>query len=333
MNKKYPFIWLTAVILTIGAVFLYLNFTSSWQEKKYAVTIAVSKSPLSAPFYVAQSINAFDNTCVSVDYDEVIGGQLAFLKVINSEVDFGTSSDSVMAFQSIENENFVTHAVFVQSDNDVKLISRLSANVNSPIDLKGMNIGVTKGSASEYFLSTLLAIEGLSIEDINLIHYPPEQLIQGLSNHEVDAVVPWEPFVFEGVEQLQDQIKIHHTKNLSTLSFNLLSKKADNLLVEKAACVIQGLKVAIDYIASNPEESKKIIIEQLNLSPAFIDWVWPDYIFKLSLNQSLILSIESQAKWAIEMKKHKQYKPLNFNSFVDIRAMLRVKPQVVNIPL
>jgi ABC-type nitrate/sulfonate/bicarbonate transport system substrate-binding protein len=295
-------------------------------------TIAVSKTPLSTPFYVAKAINAFDNTCVSVEYIDVVGGQMAFAKVMSGDVDLGTSSDSVIAFQSLTKNRFVTHAMFVQSDNDVKIITRTSENINSAIDLKGKKIGVTKGTASEYFLSTLLALDGLTTEDVQLIHYRPEQLITGLINNEVDAIAPWEPFVFRAAELFDEQIKIHQTKSLNTLSFNLISQTSDSLFIEKTTCVLQGLNKAIDYIASYPEKSKKIVMAELSLSPEFINWVWPDYIFKLGLNQSLIFNIKSQATWAVETQMSEYSKIPHIEDFVDSRAMLQVDPYSVNIP-
>jgi len=341
LNSKHSFVSFITILIIVGIGVFYFNLQNLSSQEKYPVTIAVSKTPLSTPFYVAKSINAFDDTCVKVEYSDVMGGQIAFEKVMNGKVDFGTSSDSVIAFKSLTQQSFVTHAMFVQSDNDVKLITRSSDQIKSIMDLKGKKVGVTKGTASEYILSTLLAIEGLTMEDVELYHYKPEQLIQGFSNGEVDAIVPWEPFVFQASQLLGSKIKIHDTKSLSTLSFNLISQTAsgdlvDRELVEKATCVIQGLYTAINYIASNPTESKKIVIDELNLDPAFIDWVWPDYIFKLGLNQSLILNIKSQAVWAVEtqMREFTELKGVpNSERFVDSRALLQVEPGAVNLPL
>lgn len=309
----------------------YSNLQYFGGQDRYPVTIAVSKTPLSTPFYVAKAIDAFDDTCVKVNYLEVIGGQKAFEEVMNGTVDFGTSSDSVIAFQSLTQHSFVTHAMFVQSDNDVKLITRASDNIESFIDLKGKKIGVIKRTASEYLLSTVLAIEGLTLEDVELYYYKPEQLIQGFRDGEVDAIVPWEPFAFQASKLLGDAVTTQDTKNLSTLSFNLISQTADSLLVEKATCVIRGLQTAIDYIASNPKESKSIVIESLKLDPSFIDWVWPDYIFKLGLNQSLILNITSQAAWAVETQISEYQELPTSANFVDSRALLQVEPGAVNI--
>lgn len=333
MSKKLYLFIISTLAITVGAILLNFIFQQFKPIKKHSVSIAVSKTPLSAPFYVAKSINAFKNTCVNVEYDSVIGGQRAFAKVINGEVDFGTTSDSVIAFKSLAKKSFVTHAMFVQSDNDVKLMTRSSDKIKSVIGLQGRKIGVTKGTASEYFLSVLLAIDGLTMEDVKIYHYKPEQLTNGFIVNEVDAIVPWEPFAFNAAQLLTSQIKINDTKNLSTLSFNLISKNADSLLVDKAKCVLQGLSTAIEYITAYPEKSKKIVIDELKLESSFINWVWPDYIFKLGLNQSLILSIKSQAAWAIEMQMSEYNTMPNIDDFIDRRAMFIVDSDAVNIPL
>jgi len=333
LSRKLTILLITKLTIIVGIVFLYFKYQHFWQQEKHAISIAVSRTPLSTPFYVAMSIGAFKDTCVTVEYNEVIGGQMAFAKVVNGEVDFGTTSDSVIAFQSLAKKSFVTHAMFVQSDNDVKLMTSPSDKMKSVIELKGKKVGVTKGTASEYFFSSLLAIDGLTIEDVELYHYKPEELINRFINNEVDAIVPWEPFVYNAKQLLDEQIKIHDTKSLSTLSFNLISRSADSLLVEKAKCVIQGLSKAIEYIASHPEKSQKIVMDELNLTPSFIDWVWPDYIFKLGLNQSLILSIKSQATWAVEMQMSEHSEIPNIDAFIDSRAMLQVDPGAVSIPL
>jgi sulfonate transport system substrate-binding protein len=330
--KKALTLSLVILLVFISTALLYLNFESRWQQRKYSVIIAVSKTPLSTPLYVAKAIGAFDGTCVNVEFDEVLGGQKAFAKVMSGEADFGTSSDSVIAFQSLASRAFVTHAMFVQSDNDVKLITRSSEKINSTIDLKGRKIGVTKGTASEYFVSTLLALDGLTTQDVELYHYKPEQLVDGFINNEVDAFVPWEPFGFRSIQLLTDKVNVHKSKSLNTLSFNLISATADNLLVEKAKCIIQGLSISIDYITSHPEESKKIVMDDLKLSAEFINWVWPDYIFKLGLNQSLILSVQSQAVWLVETHMSQYNEMPHVEHFIDSRAMLQVTPNAVNIP-
>ncbi len=332
MTNRQLITYFLPLVLFASIVILYVNSKAFLPLEKHSVSIAVSKTPLSAPFYVAQAINAFDDTCVKVEFDEVLGGQVAFAKVLSGEVDFGTTSDSVIAFQSLTKKSFVTHTMFVQSDNDVKLLSRPSAQISSATDLKGKRVGVTKGTASEYFLSMLLALEGLTTEDVNLHHYQPDQLVDGYINNEIDAMVPWEPFAFQSIQLLEKEVKVHDTKSLNSLSFHLISQAADRVQVEKAKCIIQGLNTAIDYIAAKPRLAKKIIIEKLQLSDDFIEWVWPDYIFKLSLNQSLVLSLKAKSTWLVATQMSQFNGAPKLEKFIDTRALLQVQPGAVNIP-
>lgn len=332
MGKNILILALFGIFVSV-LVFLYSNSQHLWKKNQYPIVIAVSKTPLSSPFYVAKAINAFDSTCVSVTFEQVIGGQAAFAKVMSGEVDFGTSSDSVIAFQSLLQKQFVSHAMFVQSDNDVKLLSRSSSNIVKISDLKGKRIGVTKGTASEYFLSTLLALHGVSIDEVEIQDFKPEELSSAFINNVVDAIAPWEPFAYQSAQQLLNEVVVHDTKNLNTLSFNLISKQADNYTVEKAKCILEALNTAINFMALKPKEAQEIVIKELGLAPDFIRWVWPDYIFKLALNQSLMLSIKSQAAWVNETQMMNLKTPPNINEFLDSRAMLQVDPLAVNISL
>ena len=315
------------------AALVYVSIWPFWQAEKQAVTIAVSKTPLSTPFYVAQSIDAFRDTCVDVEFEHVIGGQMAFSKVVSGEADFGTTSDSVIAFQSLAKRQFVSHATFVHSDNDVKLLSRPSAQIKTIADLRGKRVGVTKATASEYFLSSLLAMNGMSVTEVELVHFKPEDLITAYLNKDVDAIVPWEPFAYKSVHLLANEINLHDTKNLNSLSFNLISQQADKLTIDKATCVIEGLAKAIDFISSKPNEAQQIVIDQLGIEAEFIDWVWPDYIFKLSLNQSLLLSIKAQALWLVESQISDHNQLPQFNHYIDSRALLQVDPGAVTLSL
>lgn len=332
LNIKYALLFL-GLLAVSGGYLMYSNYQETWQIKKHPVSIAISKTPLSTPFFVAESINAFQDTCVNVKYVDVIGGKNAFNKVMLGETDFGTSSDSVLAFQSLTKNTFVTHAMFVESDNDMKLLTHKKDNIVSVSQLVGKNIGVIKGTSSEYFLSTLLAIEGLTTKDVNLSYFNPTQLTEYFIRNELDAVVHWEPFAFNIVQLLEDQVNIIETKNFHTLSFNLVSKIPDKLLLEKATCILQGLNTAIEYIASFPEKSKIIVMNKLNLDLSFINWVWDDYIFKLSLNQSLRLNIKSQVVWVIETQMSEYNDMPNIDAFLDRRAIMQVDPGAVNIPL
>ena len=63
---------------------------------------------------------------------------------------------------------------------------------------------------------------------------------------------------------------------------------------------LRSLGMAADYIATNPAESQAIIQKRLNLSDAYMTSVWPENHFFHSLDQSLVLAMEDEARWMIK---------------------------------
>jgi len=319
------------IALLLGLFFLVGNWSAIFNQTSPAVTIAVSKTPLSAPIYVADQKGFFDSRCAEVSLREVIGGNRSFESMISGEADFATSSDSVIVFKGLVRSDFVNLASFVQSDNDVKFIALESSGINFSQDFKGRNVGVTKGTAGEYFLSTYLALGGLSHDDINLFYLPPEKMSSALESEEVDVIAAWEPYAHKTLKSLKGRAKVLSSKNLYTLTFNLLTAKgASEGLSRSSICVLTGLKKAIDFIAVNPEETQKIMVQRLELEPSFISWVWQDYIFKLDLGRSLLMNLESQADWAVKANLVKAKQLPDFKEYLEPEPLTKVDPFAVN---
>lgn len=321
------------LFLLIAVCLLYAAcLDQTVDSDKILVKIAVSQTPLSAPFYIAQKMKYFEESCVNVTLEETIGGKQNFEKVINGEADFGTSSDSVIVFKSLNKDKFSTLTTFVQSDNDVKIITLDNSNIHTSKDLIGKHIGLTKGAAGEYLLSTYLAIGGVNINQVTIKNIAPNELLRALLDKEVEVIVPWEPYAYQSIHNSSNRTRALNTKNLYTLTFNLISKKIKNeLQLKSAECVIAALDKAINYIAAHPQESQKILVDHLQLDRAFIKWLWPDYIFKLSLNRSLLMSLKSQALWKIETGMVSSADIPDYKQIIDPRALQRVDGESITI--
>ena len=296
------------------------------------LSIAVSRTPLSTPIYIADEMGYFEDAGIRVVLDEVIGGYRSFQAVSEGRSDLGTSSGSVMMFAGMRGDDYVNLGAFVQSDNDLKLISHRDAKVTRMEDLADKKIGVIKNTASDYFLSILLAIANIDTRSVQLIELKPEEMPDALADGRVDAISVWEPYGFYAIQNLEQKARVLNTKNLFTLSFNLTTKKgyADQHQAELQQ-VFKALNQATEFIAEHPEETRMIIRSRLNQQQKFIDWIWPDYLFKLALNRSLVLSLENQARWAIDSGLTNKQNIPTFEENIDKRALMTVLPEAVSL--
>lgn len=101
--------------------------------------------------------------------------------------------------------------------------------------------------------------------------------------------------------------------------------QASNQLLEHRK-VLTALADAIRYIAKNPEEVQKITAQQLKRNPSAIAYGWDDYVFKLSLSNALISTLENEARWAVKQRRVTSETIPDYRTFIDDTALSTTEP-------
>ncbi|NVK41374.1 MAG: ABC transporter substrate-binding protein [Oceanospirillaceae bacterium] len=322
-----PAMLLLAISLTVlGIAYVLLRQPSTPLAK---LSIAVSRTPLSTPIYVAAAKGFFRQQGLDVALDEIIGGNRAFDRMIEGHADLATSSDSVVIFRSFQRRDFVVLASFVTSDNDVKLLASADGPLRDADDLANSRIAVTPQSASEHFLHNVALMHGIGSETIDTLDVNPEDMDAGLLENNIQALSTWEPYGYTIARELGEKAVVLPTRGLHSTSFNLIATEAT--LQGKREFLVAAMRAidqAIDFMHQNPKQAQAIIRQQLDLETGFVDWVWPDYNFRLGLPSSLLISLDSGARWALN-NGHVEPQPLpDFRELLDGSLLQQVIPAV-----
>lgn len=239
----------------------------SCQSHVRQIIIAVSVTPLSAPIIIADKQGYFANQGLDIRLDQYIGGMRTAKAMFESKADFATSSEVVVMFNSFTQNDFYIVSTFVESDNDVKLLTSKKTGIRSVTDLNNRRIGTINGTSSaHYFLDQVLLINGIDTGGKDIVKINPEDTSKVLLNRQVDAVASWEPFISMARSELgKNAVIVPHDK-MYTETFNLIVKKdfvrKNPGVVEK---ILTALKQAVDYISQN-ERLPRIR--------------WPDFLIK-----------------------------------------------------
>jgi NitT/TauT family transport system substrate-binding protein len=94
---------------------------------------------------------------------------------------------------------------------------------------------------------------------------------------------------------------------------------------------MKSLAQAEDYLISHPDETKAIVRERMNIDNAYMEVVWPRYQISLSLDQSLILAMEDEARWLVDNNLTPENEVPNFLDYIYEDGLKAVKPEAVNI--
>ncbi|MDG4555490.1 MAG: ABC transporter substrate-binding protein [Candidatus Competibacter sp.] len=300
--------------------------------KPLPVSLAVSRTPLSTPFYVAEKLGLFTKHGLEVRTEECIGGHKCLERLLAGAVDIATVSDSPIMFNSFKHDNFAIVGTFVSSNNDVKLLARRSAGIAHPRDLAGRTIGTVTGASAQYFLDTFLISVGVNPEDVKIIHFAPNALPEALKSGQVDAISVWEPFGFIASQQLGDDLAIFTDPLIYTETFNAVALRA--FATQNSAVVIRvlsALKEAITFINKHPRDAQQLLADRLKLEDSFITWIWPDFHFALSLDQSTLLTLEHEARWAIRRNLAPATEHPNYRDYLIETPMMAVSPESVTL--
>lgn len=324
---------LVVVIVAIGGYYLsdYEQQADSGDEL-INITLAVSVTPLSAPFYIANEKGFFEDEGLDVTIVDYKGGHRCLSALLEGDVDMATASDLPVMFNSFKRDDYVVVATFVKSNNDVKIITRKDSGITLAKDLEGKKVGITLGASNQFFLEIFSVINRLNTFELEIIDIQPEDMPYALQSGQVDAISVWEPFGYETIKLLDDNVFIFPKTDDYVETFNLVVMKdyirSDSEAIEK---VLRAIDKSISFIDYNEDEAQDIIVNRLKTDRGFIEWIWADFIYELSLDQSLIITLEDESRWAIKNNLTDRTIVPNYLNFIYIDGLDIVKSEAVKI--
>ncbi|NAW59851.1 MULTISPECIES: ABC transporter substrate-binding protein [unclassified Vibrio] len=268
------------------------------------IRIAVSKTALSAPLIIAEQQGLFARFGLKVELIQLKGGVRCAQLLNQGMAEYATASESVLLAERRRQHDLVLLASFVESDNDLKLLSLASSPIQAIADLSQRRVGMTPGSASEFYFDAVVIASGLRSMQVNKVYLTSDKLDSALLSGEVDAVSVWEPHGYYAYAQTSGQVRELGIPGVYTLSFNLISQRSyAEQNTDEARRLLSALNLATQWIHDHPERARQQVATALGLSHDLIHWVWDDYIFRVSLSNALMSNLRYQMRWSQQQGK------------------------------
>lgn len=341
MSKKLPlfiFILVTIVVAVEGYVLLqtYQNPTKKYTGPMEKITLGVSKVLLPSLVWVAENKGYFAEQGVEVTIKEFDSGQAAFTAMLNPPaggeggLDMATVAQTPIMISSFDRHDFAIVAAMVSSYNDVRVIAMRDRGIIRPIDLRGKTIGVAKGSTSQYFLDLFLAHAGITSSEVNVVDTDVSQLTASIQQGTVDAISTFQPYAHNAEKALGGNGIAFPAKKIFREDFYFVANQ--QFLQDRSEALtrfLQALKQAEQFTDAYQDEAMSIVSKRLGLEKDFISSVWDDFQFGLFLDQTIIKTIEDEARWAIQNKLTLKTAIPNYRDFVFADALKKVAPERV----
>lgn len=261
------------------------------------IVLAVSEGPVSLPIYVAQSEGFFRREGVDIRMLSCSSGRSCFELLKQDKADVATASELLVTLDSIQRSDSVIVATLSSSPHHIKLIARKDAGVGKPGDLRGKRIATVAGSSAQYFLDAWLLYHQIERRDVRLVPMLPDEMSRALAQADVDAIAIWEPAASQAVSALGPNALVLPNPRVYTQHFSLItSRQRVGARSDELVRLLRALARASRFIAEEPGRAREIWRARAPAGSAAANLAEHD--FALRLPQSLIATMEGQARWA-----------------------------------
>lgn len=299
-----------------------------------AVVIATSKSLTATLLILAAQNNFFKKQGVNVRLKYYPSAGKGFKAMLNGETDISAVAETPVMHAGLLGSDFKIFATLMSTTNDPKIIFHSDIQwTGKPEDIAGETIGTTRsGQSAHFFVYLFLLKYGISLNDVKVVHGPPERIIEKLSNGEIRAASLFEPHAALAANRLKNSAYTVREPGLYSKTYNLVS--GTSFLIEnkkKVIKILRALFVAEAYFYNHQYELIPMLENEFNIGRDIIEEYFKWSTFEIHLATSLITSLHEEARWALQYGLAKTKKSPDYSHYIFPWYLKAVHPERVQI--
>ncbi len=296
------------------------------------ITVAYTYQPQSTLLHVAVAKGYFAEEGLEVQPLMHTYGKAALQSVLDRQADFATVAETPVMFSVLKGEKIFVIANIEASSLNNAVVARADAKIQAARDLKGKRIGFTPGTTSDFFLDSLLTANGLGRQEIQAVPLKPEEMQEAMMAKRVDAVSTWNYPLTLIERALYPHVTMIYDQAIYTETFNIAARQ--DFVKQHPETVKRFLRALIkaeDFVAQYPEAAQVIMSAATKIEQRLIHQVWNAFNYRVVLDQTLLITLEDEARWAIKNKLTEQATMPNYAHFIHTDSLRAVKPEAVNM--
>lgn len=300
--------------------------------ERQKIAVAFTGQPQSTLVHIALAKGYFLNQGLDVQPLMRTFGKEALQSVLDGKADFGTVAETPVMFSALKGDRIFVIANIESSSKNNAVLARSDAGIVKAADLKGKRIGFTPGTTSDFFLDSFLTAQGLKRQEISTVALKPDEMQDALLSGKVDAVSTWNYGLTQIRNQLGAKAVVFYDPQIYTETFNIAAMQ--DFVRQNPQTVtrfLRGLIQAEDFVASHPVQAQDIVAAAIKVDKELVKEVWNAFSYQVRLDQTLLITLEDETRWAMKNKLTDKTVMPNYADFIHVDSLKAVKPATVNL--
>ena len=297
-----------------------------------AITIAVSALPHAGIVQLAAAEGYFAREGLAVTLQPYAFGKQALKALTTMKADIATCAETPLVFATLQGERIAVLATLASSTRATAVLARKGSGIATAKDLAGKRIGLLHGTSAEFFLDTLLVRNEVDRRAVRIVETKQEDMLAALQKGEVDAVTTWIPSLKSLQDSLGDKVISFYAEDVYWETFNIASRSGfAQERPEAAKKLLRALLWAEALFRDKPQEARRAVAAARKENPADVGEMLAIFEFHVRLDQSLVVLMEEEARWAIHAGLAPKQQMPNFLASIAAEPLLAVSPGAVGL--
>jgi NitT/TauT family transport system substrate-binding protein len=301
MKRHFPLILIAGGVLAVAAVALLVRGQRA-HAGTVTLTMALPAQLAAGSVHVGLAQGMFERHDIALATQTFKIGKHALESVLSGHADLAIVGDTPFVLAALRGEKMAVVGNVFASRSAMAVLGWRERGIRGGADLAGKTIGTVPGTNSQFFIDALLTANGIGRNQVKLVELKAEALPDALRSGRVDAVTLWHPDLARMQNELGAAGQTILGDDIFVFRF-LLVGRADFVAANRAqvASVVAALAEATDFIHEQPQSAGRIVGRALGLEPAILASSFHPLDFSLALDQSMLLALSDQSRWAHRM--------------------------------
>lgn len=330
---KWWLLGLCAVCALVGiALWVSASRPGSLPVALEKITIALPTQPSAGPMFVALAQGLFRKHGLDVTSQVHELGMGGLNSVLENKADLVAVADTPIMFKVMKGEKIAIVCSIANSRRVTAIVARKDRGISNIRDLAGKTIGLTMGSNMQFLVDMTLLANNIPVTAVTTVNLKPDEIVDALQSGRVDAVPAWHPYLAVLQQKMGAGVVSLYGDDMYRFRFNLVGRQ-DYVATHPATVrkVVAALSEAMQFIRNDPAAAKEIVGKFIHMDKAMLDKVFDPADFELKLDQSLLLALDDQTRWAIKNGLVEGDVVPNYLDYIYFDALQDVKPDAVTM--